>query len=216
MKLCVTAGPTRESIDPVRFIVNRSSGKMGYALAEVMLNEGHEVCLISGPVSLCSPEGVFLIHVETAEDMLHAVLDQVTQCDVLVMAAAVSDYTLVKGYSHKIKKSQDTLVLQLVKTQDVLKNVAQIDHNAFVVGFAAESENLIDNARQKLESKHLDMIVANNIITEGIGFGSDENAGCLLFADGTQQVLEKCAKLDFAKHVLKAICDRINIHVKLS
>lgn len=209
MNVCVTAGPTREYIDPVRFISNRSSGKMGYALAQVIAEAGHNVDLISGPVSLAAPEKVRLTPVQTAADMLNAVLEKLPEMDMLIMAAAVSDYTLPEINPHKIKKQEDCLTLSLVKTQDVLKNVSQQSHHAFVVGFAAESEHLLENARIKLESKHLDMIVANNILTEGIGFGSDQNAGVMLFPEGHQQVIEKCSKYDFAKAIFASACERM-------
>jgi phosphopantothenoylcysteine decarboxylase/phosphopantothenate--cysteine ligase len=189
VKVLVTAGPTRESIDPVRFLTNRSSGKMGYTLAGAFLHEGHSVLLISGPTALDVPEGVDFIPVETAVEMHAAVQRYIGKMDVAVFAAAVADYTPAQISPQKIKKSGDTLTLELVRTADILGSVREkFRFTGILVGFAAETENLEANAREKLIRKHCDLIIANDVSQPGIGFDSDENQVLLVYPDRTEAI----------------------------
>jgi len=176
LKVLVTAGPTREKIDPVRYITNHSSGKMGYAVAENAAKRGAEVTLISGPVHIKAPSFVKLVAVESAEDMYNAVTKHFADCDILVKAAAVADYTVPDVSNEKIKKKDDDLSLALARTKDILKAVGEhkAAHQA-VCGFSMETSNLIENSRKKLVSKNCDMIIANNLKDSGAGFGVDTN-----------------------------------------
>jgi len=172
----VTAGPTREPIDPVRYLSNPSSGKMGYAIAAQAARRGAEVTLVSGPTALEPPEGVRFLPCQRAEEMHALVQENFAGCDVLVMTAAVGDFAVETVEKEKIKKNGDApLVLTLKPTRDILKEVAQKKTHQFVVGFAAETENLIDSAKEKLRKKNLDLIVGNDISAPGIGFQSDSN-----------------------------------------
>jgi phosphopantothenoylcysteine decarboxylase/phosphopantothenate--cysteine ligase len=162
-KVLVTAGPTRERIDPVRFITNRSSGKMGYAVAEAARAAGAEVVIVSGPVNVATPPGVQRVDVETAEQMLEAVNAHLPGTDIFIAAAAVSDYRPVQAAAEKIKKTSDSLMLALSRTTDILATVAAGSPRPFVVGFAAETQNVERNALAKLEGKRLDMIAANQV-----------------------------------------------------
>ena len=185
-KVVITAGPTREAIDPVRYISNHSSGKMGYALAQAAAEAGAKTVLISGPTQLAAPERVEFIAVTTAEEMLEASLAQANGCDVFIAAAAVADYRAARVAEQKIKKSVDEkITLELVKNPDIVATIAGLERKPFTVGFAAESENLIAYAQQKLARKNLDLVIANNISVAGIGFNSDNNAVTLI--DKTQQ-----------------------------
>lgn len=209
MKILITSGPTREAIDPVRFLSSRSSGKMGRALVEVALLEGHEVILISGPVSLSYAKEARLINVQTSQEMCVAVLQELGQADILIMAAAVSDYRVCEQSLHKIKKTNEKITLDLIKNSDILEAVAKQSHSCFVVGFAAESENLLENAEDKMKHKSLDMIIANDISCLDTGFDSEENRGIILYSDGRRQEVSKCAKLNFAKSILQGIFQEI-------
>ena len=183
-RLLVTAGPTREPLDPVRFLSNRSSGKMGYALAEVACAAGWPTTLISGPVSLPKP-ACRCIDVVSAEDMAKAVQEQFAECDVLVMAAAVADYRPRNVESQKIKKSSDQLCIECERTEDILATVFRLKQaGQYVMGFAAETEQVTENARKKLERKGLDWIVANDVSRQDIGFESDRNEVTVLSAGG--------------------------------
>ncbi|MEK6537813.1 MAG: bifunctional phosphopantothenoylcysteine decarboxylase/phosphopantothenate--cysteine ligase CoaBC, partial [Nitrospirota bacterium] len=182
--ILVTAGPTREAIDPVRYISNLSSGKMGYSIAEAAKRRGAKVILISGPVSLTPPAGVELVRVITAEEMFNAVINRLPEVDVVVMAAAVSDFKPAVVVNSKIKKgnipsfykeSAGGITLNLVKTQDILSEILEKKGKQFIVGFAAETEDMVANAKKKLISKQLDMIVANDVCKEGAGFEVDTN-----------------------------------------
>ena len=213
MRVCITAGPTREHIDPVRFISNRSTGKMGYALADVCAKKGYDVCLISGPVTISPPDNVSLIKVETAEDMYNAVRKEIKQANLLIMSAAVADYTSKECSLFKIKKKGEELHLSLKPTKDILASLLEVEHKAYIVGFAAESDNLIANALKKLKTKKLNMIVANNIINYGVGFGSDYNEGVVLLEDGSKKIIEKCSKVDFSNHLLEIINEQIKASI---
>ena len=190
LHIAITAGPTREPLDPVRYLSNHSSGKMGYALAAVAAELGAQVSLISGPVSLPTPEGVTRIDVETAVEMHATSRRLATECDLFIGCAAVADYRAEAPAEHKIKKrvDEDGLTLKLIKNPDIIADITAMRDAAggrpFVVGFAAETRDLESYARDKLERKRLDMIVANNVATQGLGFGADHNAALLLWRDG--------------------------------
>ena len=175
-KILVTAGPTYEYIDPVRFIGNRSSGKMGFALAQAAANAGGNVVLISGPVGLPDPDGIRIIGVTSAREMRDAVIREYADTDIVIMAAAVADYRPKAALEKKIKKSDEQLRLELVKNPDILKELGQDKGNRFLCGFAAETDNLADYARDKLIKKNLDMIVANDVSRDDSGFDVDTNA----------------------------------------
>lgn len=184
MRFLVTAGPTREPIDPVRYITNRSSGRMGYALAGAARHEGHEVVLISGPTTLDVPPGVDFIHVETAQQMYEAVRDMVRDIDVAILSAAVADYRPAHVAQQKIKKSEGKVLLELERTPDILASMREeFSFTGVLVGFAAETQHLVSYAREKLLRKGCDMIVANDVSQPGIGFGSTENEVTLVFPD---------------------------------
>lgn len=187
MNLLVTAGPTREFLDPVRFLSNRSTGKMGYALAEAGVARGHSVRLISGPVSLVPPEGAALTRVTSAADMLAAVLDALAGCDALVMCAAVADWRPRQIAVQKLKKSTMSGTLELERTADILQAVRGLRRpGQLVVGFAAETENLLAAADGKRSAKGLDLIVANDVSRDDAGFEVDTNAVCLVTAGGVE------------------------------
>jgi len=203
MKLLVTAGPTREPIDPVRFISNRSSGKMGYAVAELARKRGHSVVLISGPVSIESPRGVKLIKVITAEEMFSAVKRNVNWCDALVMAAAVADWRPAKSSGKKIKKDQMPASLPLARNPDILMAVGPQKGKRIFVGFAAETGNLRAEALRKLRLKKLDMIVANDVGRPDAGFEVDTNRVAFYFAGGKHEQLPLMRKKQVAERIVK-------------
>lgn len=202
MKLLVTAGPTREPLDPVRFISNRSSGKMGYAVASAALKRGHAVVLISGPVVLRPPAGARCVNVNTAADMLAAVRKNIKKCDALVMAAAVSDWRPAEFSRGKIKKHKMPALLPLVQNPDILVAVAPAKEKKIFVGFAAETGNLRAEARRKLREKNLDLIVANDIRRPDAGFEADTNRVTLFFAGGKHEELPLMAKENVADHIV--------------
>ena len=184
MKFLITAGPTREPLDPVRYLTNRSSGRMGYALAGAARHEGHEVLLISGPTTLDVPPGVDFIQVETAQQMYDAVRDMLKGVDVAILCAAVADYRPVACAEQKIKKSADKLVLELERTPDILGSMRSVfGFDGKLIGFAAETNDVIAYGRDKLVRKQCDMIVANDVSKPGIGFDSRENEVVLIFPD---------------------------------
>jgi len=184
-KVVITAGPTRESLDPVRFLSNYSSGKMGYALAKAASYRGAEVKLISGPSAVEVPLGVELAQIETAEEMKEAVFAEYKNADLVIMAAAVSDYRSQEIMTEKIKKSGENLVLKLERTTDILAELGKNKKSSqLLVGFAAESENLLENAQKKLSKKQADYIIANDISNQSIGFGSDKNQVSILSKEG--------------------------------
>jgi phosphopantothenoylcysteine decarboxylase/phosphopantothenate--cysteine ligase len=199
----VTAGPTREPLDPVRFLTNRSSGKMGYAIASEALSRGHKVILISGPVCLTPHEGIELIHVTTAEEMHEAVHRYLGHVDVAVFAAAVADYRPETQSTRKIKKSGDNLVIKLVPNPDILASARTRGYRGVLVGFAAETDNVIDNATSKMQAKGCDLIVANDVSKAGIGFDADENEITLCFSDGTIQQLPRGSKINLAGELIQ-------------
>jgi phosphopantothenoylcysteine decarboxylase/phosphopantothenate--cysteine ligase len=205
VKVLLTAGPTREPIDPVRFLTNRSSGKMGYTLAGAFLHEGHSVLLISGPTNLDVPDGVDFIPVETAAEMHDAVERYIGKMDVAVFAAAVADYTPANILPQKIKKSGDTLTLELVRTADILSSARdKFGFTGILVGFAAETENLETNAREKLVRKQCDLVVANDVSQPGIGFDSDENQVLLIYPERTE-TLPRASKVELSLTLVDAI-----------
>lgn len=191
----VTAGGTREPIDPVRYISNRSSGKMGYALAETAANRGAKVYLVSAPTRLAAPTGVHVINVETAEQMCQAVMELYPRVDVVVKAAAVADYRPRVSAEQKIKKNAAGLVLELEKNPDILMELGRQKKHQLLVGFAAETEDLIKNAREKISKKNLDLLVANDVTQPGAGFGSDTNVVNILYPDGKVEKLPLMDKL---------------------
>ena len=211
LRILVTAGPTREPLDPVRFITNRSSGKMGYAIAQQARSRGAEVTLISGPTHLEPPFGVALLDCQRTGEMGDLVLDHLPQCDVLIMTAAVGDFAPETVQKEKIKKSgKQPLVLNLHPTQDILKAVAEKKSNQLIVGFAAESENIVQSATEKLQRKQLDLIVANDISAPGIGFQSDNNQVVLIGRNSKAESLPLLAKTEIADILLDRILEQLN------
>ncbi|MDH3945340.1 MAG: bifunctional phosphopantothenoylcysteine decarboxylase/phosphopantothenate--cysteine ligase CoaBC [Chromatiales bacterium] len=208
MSFVITAGPTREPIDPVRYITNRSSGKMGFALAEAAAAAGARVRLVSGPVGLATPPGVERFDVQTAEDMYAAVHEQLSGSDIFIGAAAVSDYRPEQSAEHKIKKTEERLELKLTRAPDTLRSVAALAAPArpFTVGFAAETEHLEAHAVQKLESKRLDMIVAN-LVGEGRAFDCDENEVVVFWSDGKREI-GLASKRELARELVELIATR--------
>jgi phosphopantothenoylcysteine decarboxylase / phosphopantothenate---cysteine ligase len=205
-KVLITAGPTRERIDPVRFITNRSSGKMGYAVAEAARDAGAEVVLVSGPVNLPAPAGMRRVCVETAEQMMAAVIADLPGTEVFIAAAAVSDYRPVQVSAEKIKKTSDSLLLALSRTPDILATVAAGSPRPFVVGFAAETQNVERNALAKLEGKRLDMIAANQV-GDGLAFDCDDNA-LTLYWRGERRELPRAGKAELAARLIGVIAER--------
>jgi len=207
VNILVTAGPTREPIDPVRFLTNRSSGKMGYELAAAFAHAGHTVLLVSGPTALDVPDRVDFLPVETAAEMHAAVGNHLERMDIAVFAAAVADYTPSTVAPEKLKKSADTLTLELVKTQDILGSArALFGFKGTLVGFAAETENLEANAREKLTRKQCDLIVANDVSKPGIGFDSNQNEILLIYPDRSE-ALPQASKHDLAHQLVQAILE---------
>ena len=202
----VTAGPTREPIDPVRYITNRSSGKMGYAIAAAAHALGARVIMISGPVSLPEPRGAEVVRVETAAEMHAATHERVAEADIFIAAAAVSDYRPAEAAAQKIKKTRDAMTLELVRSPDILATVAALDEAPFTVGFAAETENVREYALGKLTNKKLDMIVANRVGSD-CGFDYDDNAAEILWAGG-DKAFEKMPKSELAAGLMDVIVAR--------
>lgn len=208
-KLMITAGPTREAIDPVRYISNRSSGKMGYALTQAAIDAGAEVILVSGPVCLEAPVSARLLKVESALDMYQQVMQHIDGIDIFIASAAVADYKMSSIAEEKIKKSNDEMTLQLVKNRDILAAVAGLQNRPFCVGFAAETQNLQKYARNKLVDKKLDLIAANRVDRSDAGFDVDDNALTLYWADQSSQLSLKPKKL-IAAELIDIICDLNN------
>ncbi len=205
MNILVTAGPTREPIDPVRFLTNRSSGKMGYELAAAFSRAGHSVLLVSGPTALDVPDGVDFLPVETAAEMHAAVANHIGRKDVAIFAAAVADYTPAVIAPEKLKKSSETLTLELVKTPDILGSArGSLAFTGTLVGFAAETENLETNARAKLTRKGCDLVIANDVSKPGIGFDSDHNEVLLVYPNHNES-LPLATKHDLAHQLVQAI-----------
>lgn len=206
MKFLITAGPTREPIDPVRYLSNRSSGRMGYALAEAARDAGHEVTLVSGPVSLEPPRGVTIIPVITAEEMYHAVHEAMGGIDVAILAAAVADYRPVQIADQKMKKSGKAITLELEPTRDILASLgAMIERRFLLVGFAAETERLAEYAQKKLRKKNCDLIVANLVSAPGIGFDSTENEVTVFSRASAPVMLRKASKQEISRAILEIV-----------
>jgi phosphopantothenoylcysteine decarboxylase / phosphopantothenate---cysteine ligase len=200
-RLLITAGPNREPLDPVRYISNRSSGKMGYALAHAGLRRGAEVTLISGPTELEPPSGARLVRVTTAEEMRHAVLEEFPRCTSVIMAAAVTDYRPVDRANKKIKRGKGPIELRLEPNPDILKELGAKKNGKMLVGFAAETEELLANAEKKLTDKNLDMVVANNVTEAGGGFDVDTNVATILDRSGARRALPLMSKDELADEI---------------
>ncbi len=207
-RVLVTAGPTREKIDPVRFISNFSTGKMGYALAEAAQERGADVVLVSGPVSILPPKGVRVVNVESAAEMFAAVKTEFDFADIVVKAAAVADYRPKKIASEKIKKTGENANIELERTDDILSWLGAHKKSQFLCGFSMETEHLLENSRTKLKKKNLDMIVANSLCEKGAGFATDTNSVTLIFPE-KEEKLELMSKIDVAHKIFDAIQKRI-------
>jgi phosphopantothenoylcysteine decarboxylase / phosphopantothenate---cysteine ligase len=201
----VTAGPTCEDLDPVRYLTNRSSGKMGYAVAEAASRRGARVILVSGPTSLDAPAGVQRINVRTADEMHHAVMENFPESSIAIFAAAVADYRPVQTLDQKIKRNKEPLTLSLEATPDILASVARNKGDRLVVGFAAETQRVAENARKKLAAKNADMIVANDVTAEGAGFDHDTNIVTLFARDGRDLPLPRMSKSEVAQRILDEV-----------
>jgi phosphopantothenoylcysteine decarboxylase/phosphopantothenate--cysteine ligase len=209
--ILVTAGPTREDLDPVRFLTNRSSGKMGYALAEAAARRGAHVVLVSGPTDLAAPDGVDWVPVRSTEEMRNAVRERAADANVVIMAAAVADYRPAAAHSQKLKRGDGGLTLELEPTPDILaelgRDPVQQSGRRVLVGFAAETDRLADNARGKLARKGADMIVANDVTQEGAGFDADTNIVTLFLRDGRELPLPKLTKFEVANRILDRVLE---------
>ncbi|MRX73348.1 bifunctional phosphopantothenoylcysteine decarboxylase/phosphopantothenate--cysteine ligase CoaBC [Bacillus lacus] len=201
----ITAGPTREELDPVRFFSNASTGKMGYSIASQAVAMGARVTLISGPVSLEAPTGAELIQVESAEQMFERVLQRYDEADIVIKTAAVADYRPKFSSSQKMKKSEGTLVIEMERTPDILKELGRRKRNQILVGFAAETNSVEEYAKRKLQEKNLDFIVANNVSEEGAGFGTDTNIVTIYRRDGEHIELPLLQKKEVADRLLAAV-----------
>ncbi|MDQ0184878.1 bifunctional phosphopantothenoylcysteine decarboxylase/phosphopantothenate--cysteine ligase CoaBC [Cytobacillus kochii] len=202
-KLLISAGPTREKIDPVRYLTNHSSGKMGYAIAEVAAKLGADVTLVSGPVHISPPHGVKVIQVESAEEMYEEMIARFADAHIVIKTAAVADYRPKYTYDQKVKKNDGDQQLELERTKDILMALGKRKNNQVLVGFAAETNNVDVYARGKLEKKNADMIVANDVTSAGAGFGTDTNVVTLYKRDGTKTDLPLMSKHDVAESILK-------------
>jgi len=211
-KVVITAGPTREAIDPVRYISNHSSGKMGYALAEAAAEAGAETILITGPVSLKAPERVKTLSVTSAREMYDTALAEANGCDLFIASAAVADYRPIQVSEKKIKKSADTMTIELVKNPDIVSAVAVLQKRPFTVGFAAETANTEDglehHARGKLERKNLDLVIANDVSDRTIGFNSDDNAVLVVEGQGSEAI-PKINKSILARQLIAKIANML-------
>lgn len=205
-KFLITAGPTREHIDPVRFITNHSTGKMGYALAGEAIDRGGQVILISGPTNIKPPPGLYkFVQVETTEQMRNAVIENFSWADIVIKAAAVADFKPKEYNTTKIKKNSSKMLLELEKTQDILKELGEKKTNQVLIGFAAETDNIEANAIKKLTNKNLDFIVVNNVTLKGAGFGSDTNIVKIIYKDGKIEELPIMLKRELAKVILDRV-----------
>ena len=209
-KVLITAGPTQEPIDPVRYISNRSSGKMGFSLAEAALEAGAKVVLISGPVSLDCPKNVHLVKIKTAEEMLKSVMHHVKDSDIFISTAAVADYRPKFPKESKIKKlrTKKSISLEMNETTDILREVSNLKEKPFVVGFAAETDNLLKNSQEKLRKKKLDLVVGNDVSSEEIGFDSDYNE-VLLITNEEEIFVKKCSKTMLSRKIIKFISNKL-------
>lgn len=209
-KFLITAGATRESIDPVRFFTNRSTGKMGYALAEVAIERGGEVILVSGKTNISPPSGVQLISVETADEMYQEVMKNLDGADIVIKSAAVADYRPKEVFQQKFKKTDGPWVIEMERTKDIAFEVGRIKKDdQFFVGFAAETDNLVERAKGKIERKKMDMIVANHVLTEGAGFEQDTNIATLISKTGEEITFPKMSKKELAFKILNEVKSKI-------
>jgi phosphopantothenoylcysteine decarboxylase/phosphopantothenate--cysteine ligase len=209
--ILITAGPTREPLDAVRYVSNRSSGKMGYALAEEAIARGARVVLVSGPVNLPAPAGAELVSVQTAFEMRDAVMRHLNDATIIIKAAAVADYHLANPPTHKVKKTAARMSLELEPTSDILAEVGKKKGDRILIGFAAETDNLVAEARRKLESKNCDMVVANLVSRTDTGFDSDQNEVVLVMRSGEAIPVSRAAKRDIARRILDQI-----VHLRLA
>ncbi|RFN60113.1 bifunctional phosphopantothenoylcysteine decarboxylase/phosphopantothenate--cysteine ligase CoaBC [Marixanthomonas ophiurae] len=210
-KMIITAGPTHEAIDPVRFIGNHSSGKMGYAIAETAANLGAQVVLVSGPVSLSlEHSNIKVVSVTSAEEMYQAVHNHFSNCDIAILSAAVADYRPKDVASEKIKKNDSTLTIQLEKTKDILKSLGEIKEHQFLTGFALETQNELENAKSKLKKKNLDLIVLNSLKDKGAGFKADTNKVTLIDKHNKVQAFSVKPKTEVANDILQYIIQQID------
>ena len=210
-KVVITAGPTREALDPVRYLSNYSSGKMGYALAQAAAEAGAETILISGPTQLATPARVTRINVSSADEMLAASLQEAKGCDLFIAAAAVADYRPAQIAAQKMKKGEgDSLTLTLVKNPDIVASIAALPSKPFTIGFAAESENLLEYARAKLARKNLDLVIANNISDNSIGFNSDDNAVTLVEKNSATEISQR-SKHQLARELIALFAKKITV-----
>lgn len=207
VRVVITAGPTVEAIDPVRYLSNHSSGKMGFALAQAAMEAGASTTIIAGPCAQQCADTIQRVNVVSAAQMLEAALAAVPECDIFIGTAAVADYTPVSVADSKIKKQQPEMTLALRRTEDILSRISAHEHRPFSVGFAAETNNVVDYARQKLHSKNLDMIIANDVSQAGIGFQSDENAVTILSANDSVAI-KQTSKRNLAKLLIEIISQR--------
>ncbi len=205
MRFLITAGPTREPIDPVRYISNRSSGKMGYAIAAAALAAGHDVTLISGPVNLDPPRGATFVSILTSDEMHDAIHRCLRDCDALVMCAAVADYKPAKVSAQKIKKGNETLLLELIPARDILASLPKRDRHCLVVGFAAETNDIEENAQKKLREKNCDIIVANDVSRPDSGMESDANEVTIFFRNGEKERISRASKKIIARELVKIL-----------
>lgn len=207
VNVVITAGPTREAIDPVRYISNHSSGKMGFALAQAAVEAGASVTLIAGPVSLAGPDKVLRIDVDSAEQMHQATMDNLANCDIFIGAAAVADYRPARIVNQKIKKSAEAISIELIRNPDIIAEVASHQQRPFTVGFAAETQDVISYAQGKLEKKNLDLIIANDVSNTEIGFNSDDNAVTVIW-NGGEKALPLASKQQLSRFLLSEIAQR--------
>lgn len=202
-KVLISAGPTVERIDPIRYITNRSTGKMGYAIAEMAVSMGAEVTLVSGPTQLKAPQGVKLVSIESALDMYDEIMAVMKDQDVIIKTAAVADYRPLVVADQKIKKAEGDLELKFTRNPDILKSIGEAKTHQVLIGFAAETNNVLEYAKKKIESKHLDFIVANDVSANGAGFGTDTNIVTLIDQFGEVKALPQMSKKDVAAEILK-------------
>jgi phosphopantothenoylcysteine decarboxylase/phosphopantothenate--cysteine ligase len=203
--ILITAGPTREELDPVRYISNYSSGKMGYALAKAARRRGAKVLLVSGPTALAKPDGVRVVKVSSAVEMQSEVMARIAECDVVIKAAAVADYRPLVRNSLKIKKKGDSSTIELIKNPDILAGLGALERRPFLIGFAAETDALTENAAKKLREKNLDMIVANDVSQADAGFNVDTNRALLFYKDGSSNDCGLMSKDQLAGTILDAL-----------
>ena len=203
LNFLIGSGPTREYIDPVRFITNASSGKMGAAIANAAISAGHNVKIVSGPVNIKYPLQAEVEEVTTAVDMYKAVMDSFAECDVIIMTAAVCDYRPARMAPQKIHKSDQTFILRLERNPDILFEISRINKDKVIVGFAAETNDIIVSARRKLEKKNMDLIIANEVGNSNFGFGAEKIKATMIFKTGESRELGQCKKKEVAKIIIE-------------